>query len=32
MSTKNINFDVKKSEFYKNKKSFQIDHVVSVNY
>ena len=30
MSTKNINFDYKKnqkSEFYKNKKAFQIDYV-----
>ena len=30
MSTKNINFDDKKnqkSEFYKNKKAFQIDYV-----
>ena len=30
MSTKNINFDdkkIKKSDFYKNKKAFQIDDI-----
>ena len=35
MNTKNINFDdkkIKKSNFYKNKKAFQIDNIDLIKY